>query len=678
MANRRRFLLFRFRQHTQGFGAAAGNAKLAMFSLRPYRGLIGRGMGMRDTLKTTLATVGVLALSLAGCGERSAETGPQTGAPPAEEAPAQPLTASQQLEAMAARHAADVLQASPELATVLGVGEDVAGEGYSGRLGGYGFAANERARALNEEFLQEIRSLDRDTLDGLARVTYDVLRDAYQTAARRNQFPFGGATPFASASPYLVTQLSGPHLQLPRLLLTQQKIASAQDAEDYLSRLAEFGRVFDETVETVSGDAALLVTPPAFAIDGALNSIAGFTASAPADHPLATTLAAKLETVEGLSADARAAYVRRAAEAVETNVYPAYARLAAALETLKEQAGTDAGIWRLGEEGTAFYAHALSAYGAGGMSPDEVHDLGLSEVARITAEMDAILKAQGLTQGSVAQRFEAIGSRSGMRYPNTDDGRAALLADLNGQVGEIMSRAGDWFGTLPAQTVEVRRIPAYEQDSAPGGYYSAPSLDGSRPGIYWINLKDTADWPKHTLKTLTYHEAVPGHHFQRSLERAAGLPLIRNMLGYSEFSEGWALYAEQVAAEMGLYADDPMGDLGRLQSELFRAARLVVDTGLHHKQWTREQAIDYMQGVTGDTRDAVTREVERYAVWPGQACAYKLGMLKMNELRNKAEDALGPDFDIREFHDEILLTGAMPLPVLERKINAWIRQKTGR
>jgi uncharacterized protein (DUF885 family) len=631
---------------------------------------------MRNSLKNALATFGVLAsLSLAACGERSAETGSQAPAP-VEEAPAQPLTATQQLEAMAARHAAEVLQASPELATLLGVGEDIAGEGYGARLGGYGFAANERARALNEEFLQEIRGLDRDTLEGQARVTYDVLRDAYQTAARRNQFPFGGATPYASAPPYPVTQLSGPHLQLPRILLTQQKIASAQDAEDYLSRLAEFGRVFDETVETISGDAALLVTPPAFALAGALNSIAAFTAFAPAEHPLTATLAAKLESVEELSASEREAFVRRAAEAVEANVYPAYARLAAALETLKEQAGTDAGIWRLGEEGTAFYAHALAAYGAGGMSPDEVHDLGLAEVARITADMDAILKAQGLTQGSVAERFAAIGDRAGMRYPNTDEGREVLLADLNGQVNDIMARAGDWFGTLPAQPVEVRRIPVYEQDSSAGGYYSAPSLDGSRPGIYWINLKDTADWPKHTLKTLTYHEAVPGHHFQRSLERAAGLPLIRNMLGYSEFAEGWALYAEQVAAEMGAYADDPMGDLGRLQSELFRAARLVVDTGIHHKQWTREQAIDYMQGVTGDTRDAVTREVERYAVWPGQACAYKLGMLKINQLRRKAEDALGPDFDIREFHDEILLTGAMPLPVLERKVNAWIKEKS--
>ncbi len=614
-------------------------------------------------------------LLLAGCGERSApvEDADVVGnmEPTQEAAP----TPASMLQAMLRDHAQEVLRSSPEFATTLGVGEDIAGEGFNARLGSYGFASNEKARSQNEMFLQEIRGFERDQFTGQDAITYDALRYAYQTGARRNQFDFGGATPYGSASPYAVTQISGPHLGLPSLMLNRHKVETRQQAEDYISRLNEFGRVFDETIETVSGDAALGVTPPIFAIDGAINSIEGFTAASPAENVLATGFVQKLEGVDELSAEDRSALAARAVEAVETNVYPAYARLAAALENLKPQAGKDAGIWRLGDEGAAFYAHALQSYGAGSMTAEDVHQLGLSEVARITAEMDAILKAQGLSDGSVAGRFKAIGARDDMRYPNDDDGRAQLLSDLNDQVNEIMARAGDWFGTLPEQPVEVRRIPVYEQDSAPGGYYNAPSLDGTRPGIYWINLKNTADWPKHTLKTLTYHEAVPGHHFQRSLERAAGLPLIRNMLGYSEFSEGWALYSEQVAAEMGMYADDPLGNLGRLQSELFRAARLVVDTGLHHKQWTREQAIDYMLNNTGRSEASVTREIERYSVWPGQATSYKLGMLKMNELRNKAEEALGHDFDIREFHDEILLTGTMPLPVLERKINTWISEK---
>lgn len=631
-------------------------------------------MAIRQSVLTSVATAALIGLS--GCGEKA--TAPATQENPSEVVEvAETQTASELLLEMADRHATEILRSSPELATMLGVDETIAGEGFQARLGNYGFAANESARAMNERFLQEIRSIDRATLEGQALVTYDVLRDAYQTGARRNQFAFGGATPFASAGPYVVTQRAGPQIILPRIMLTQHPLKNAQDAEDYISRLSEFGRVFDETVETVSSDAALGVTPPRFALDGALRTISVFTTVTPAENPLTTTFAAKAENIEGLSADDRDALVARVAEAVETNVYPAYARLAAALEGLKAQSGNDAGIWTMGEEGAAFYAHRLAAYGAGGMTAEDVHELGLAEVARINEQMDAILKEQGLNSGTVAERFTAIGERPNMRYPNTDEGRADLLSDLNAQVSEIMTRVDDWFYTLPSQPVEVRRIPVYEQDSSSGGYYSAPSLDGSRPGIFWINLKNTADWPKHALNTLTYHEAVPGHHFQRSLERAAGLPLIRNMLGYSEFSEGWALYSEQVAAEMGLYANDPLGDLGRLQSELFRAARLVTDTGIHHKQWSREEAIDYMQGVTGDTRASVTREIERYSVWPGQATAYKLGMLKINELRQRAEDALGPDFDIREFHDEVLLTGAMPLSVLEKKIGDWIKEKQG-
>ena len=613
--------------------------------------------------------------AIAGCGQKDSVEPRGADAPPAAAEEAVAVSPDEALLAAAADHAAAVLKASPEFATVLGVGEDIAGEGYNARLGQYGFAASEQARQMNEKFLQDIRGFDRGALGAQARITYDVLRDAYETGAKRNQFQFGGAAPWGSASPYVVTQLTGAHLFLPRLLQTQQPLSSKTDAENYLTRLAEFGRAFDEVVETLGGDAALGVVPPYFAIEGATGSISAFTSSEPAGNPLATTFAAKIAEIEALSDEERNELNRRAAEVVETVVYPAYARLAAALENLGEQAGRDAGVWRLGEEGAAFYQHALDAYGAGGRTGDDIHALGLAEVARITAEMDAILQGEGLTGGSVAERFEAIGAREEMRYPNTDEGRAELLGELNVQVNEIMAKAPNWFGTIPAQSVEVRRIPVYEQDSSPGGYYTSPALDGSRGGVYWINLKDTADWPKHSLKTLTYHEAVPGHHFQRSLEQSAGLPLIRNMLGYSEFAEGWALYAEQVAAEMGMYEGDPFGNLGRLQSELFRAARLVVDTGLHHKQWTREQAIDYMQSVTGDTRASVTREIERYAVWPGQATSYKLGMLKINELREKAEAELGDKFDIREFHDEILMTGSMPLPVLERKVEDWIAEQ---
>lgn len=645
---------------------------------------------MRTLQKLGIGVVSAIALmSLAGCGERTAapEAAPDVAAPQATE-PAEPSDPSEAFLAMADRHGARWLQLYPEGASDLGVSEEVAGEGYNARLGGYGFEAHQRMRALNEEFLQELRSHDRSALSGTAAITYDVLRNAYETAARRNQFDFGGATPAGGSvpaigsrwaiTPYFVTQLTGLHLELPQMLTTGQPLETLDDAEAYIARMNEFGRAFDEAIETVGADAALGVVPPRFVINGAIASLDGFTSPAPEAHPLIVTLSDKLNEMDGVSEEARADLMGRATEALTANVYPAYQRLRAAMDRLLMQSDDNAGVWRLGEEGEAYYQFALNAYGAGGMSGEEVHQLGLSEVERITAEMDAILRGEGLTEGTVAERIEILSARPGNVFPNTDEGREALLQLLREQIDAVMAVAPQWFNVLPEQSVEVRRVPVYEQDSSPGAYYSAGPIDGSRPGNYWINLKNTADNPKFALRTLTHHEAVPGHHFQVSLQREIDdMPLIRNMLSYSEFSEGWALYGEKLAKEMGLYDGDPLGDLGRLQAEIFRAARLVVDSGIHYKRWTRKQAIDYMVAATGETRAAVTREVERYAAVPGQACAYKLGMIRIGEFREKAEAELGDAFDIREFHDQVLLSGSMPMPVLERKINAWIKAKKG-
>ena len=625
-------------------------------------------------------------LALAACGDDAAAPPPSDSAEETQQEVA--LAPADALAQMAARHAHEMLAVSPELATSLGVDEGIAGEGYLSRLGGYGFAANQRAREMNERFLQELKSIDRGKLSGDALVTYEILNDAYRVAARRNQFGFGGAVEFGAgrpnsgdawaAVPYMVTQLTGPHLYLPRMLQTEHPLETRSDVEAYLSRLEAVGRVFDEVIETIGADAALGVTPPAFVLEGAVNAIGSLMEPAPADHPLVATLKTKMEDIETLTDDERGQYATAAAERVEAVVYPAYARLAAALEALVDQAGTDAGVWRLGEEGEAYYQFALDAYGGGGMSGDEIHELGLAEVARIAAEMDRLLKSIGLEQGSVGERMQQLAARESNVFPNTDEGRAALLALLREQVADILALSSDWFGRLPRADLEVRRIPVYEQDSSPGGYYSSAPLDGSRPGIYWINLKDTGDNPIHSLRTLTHHEAVPGHHFQISIaQEKEGMPLMRNMLSYSEYNEGWALYAEKLAKEMGVYEGRPEEDLGRLQAEIFRAARLVVDSGLHAKRWTREQAIDYMVAATGEARASVTREVERYAAVPGQACAYKLGMLKMEALRAQAEAELGDAFDIKEFHTEVLDTGAAPLGVLEAKINRWITSKKG-
>jgi len=622
---------------------------------------------------------------LAGCGEDNT-TPVTTQEPPTEATIVENIDPSSAFLEMADRHAGAYLTTYPEGATQLGAPEAIAGAGYNSRLAGYGFTAQEEMRQLNEKFLQELRSYPRNDLSGTAATTYDILKNAYEMAARRNEFTFGGTTPAGGAvpqvgatwaiSPYLVTQLTGPHLVLPRLMQTQHPLENKDNIEAYIARLEAFGPAFDQIIETVTTDAQTGATPPYFSIEGAMAGITAFTKPAPQNHPLVTTLIEKTSGIAELTEEERGAYQGRATELVGKVVYPAYQRLSASLEPLLAQAGSDAGIWRLGPEGDAFYQMALDAYGGGGKTGDEIHEIGLSEVARITTEMDAILKSEGYSNGSIGERLALLSERADAIYPNTDDGRETLLASLREQVAGIMLIAPDYFGVLPSQKVEVRRIPVYEQDSSPGGYYSGPSLDGERPGIYWINLKNTADNPKLGLPTLTYHEAVPGHHFQISLQRAIkDLPLMRNILSYSEFSEGWALYGEALAKEMGMYDDDPLGDLGRLQAEIFRAARLVVDTGLHAKQWTREEAIDYMVEATGETRASVTREVERYAAVPGQACSYKLGMLRIQEMREQAETELGDDFNIKDFHDRILLSGAMPMEVLQARIDAWIESQ---
>ncbi len=644
---------------------------------------------MRNSTKSAMrfAAAALALLAAASCGKvKKADDARAAGSDPA--AAAAQLDPSAEFLAMAERHARAFLAAAPEAATELGVGEDVAGANYLARLGGYGFEAHQAARTMNEEFLQELKGFDRAALSGTAATTYDVLKNAYDTAARRNQFDFGGATPFGAGlpnsgdswamSPYFMTQLTGPHLALPRMMMTQHPIATKAHVEAYVGRLTDLARALDETGETFATDAGIGMAPPAFAVEAIKSSLTQFTAEPAATHPLVRTLEEKMKAVEGLSDAERADYAARAAKAVEEAVYPAYARLAATADAALAETNDDAGVWRLGEEGEAFYQAALTAYGAGTRNGDEVHDLGLSEVARITAEMDTLLKSIGLAQGTVAARMEKLAERPDNLYPNTDQGREALLASLREQVAAIMAKAPAYFGRLPDSKVEVRRIPVHEQDSSPGGYYTGPSLDGARPGVYWINLKNTADNPKHSLKSLTYHEAVPGHHFQTAYQRSIpNMPLIRNMLSYSEYGEGWGLYSEALAKEMGMYEGDPTGDLGRLQAEIFRAARLVVDTGLHHKRWTREQAIDYMVSVTGDSKTAISREVERYAVVPGQACAYKLGMLKIQELRAKAQADLGERFDIREFHDTVLSIGDSPLPVLEKAVSDWVALKAG-
>jgi uncharacterized protein (DUF885 family) len=563
---------------------------------------------------------------------------------------------------------AGYLKESPETCTSLAIPEAMAGGKYQDKLGDRSAAGVQRRAGLVKDAIRQLDAIDPAGLSARDRISRDVVRSAMGYFDAGARFGYGDYGP-GGFNPYVVDQLNGAYTGLPDFLDAQHPIRNAGDADDYLARVAAYAKVLDEETDRVKADDARGVRPPDFAVDRALGLLQTFALKAPEDTVLAGSLARRGKDLPGA-----AARQRDVVRLVRDSVLPAYRRQIGALQTLRPRATSNAGVWAL-PDGEAYYAASLAMWTTTGMSADEVHALGLDQVRRLNAEMDAGLKKLGLTRGTVGARMRAMGQDPRFLYPNDDAGKAKLLADLNDQMAALEKRLPEVFRTLPKAKVEVRRIPPFTEAGAPGGYYQAPALDGSRPGAYYINLRDTADWPRWSLPTLTYHEAEPGHHLQIAIsQEAQGLPLIRSsLLWFGGYGEGWALYAEQLADEIGMYADDPHGRLGYLQSMAFRAARCVVDTGLHAKRWSRDRAIAYMQGVTGDTLGSVTTEIERYCVWPAQATCYKVGQIAINRMRDAAKARMGARFDLKGFHDAVLLEGAMPLDVLEKVVDGWSR-----
>jgi uncharacterized protein (DUF885 family) len=530
-------------------------------------------------------------------------------------------------------------------------------------------SAQARARRLGEtrSRVAALKAIDRAGLSAASRVDLDVVLYQQQTALSAGErYAFGSVG--GRFSPYVISQQTGAYQDIPDFLDNQHKVAVEADAQAYLSRLSGFARAMDQDLDRLSADVAAGVVPPDFVCDLALGQLRALRDQPPEATIMATSLSGKAKAA-GLTGD----YGAQAAKIVAAEVFPALDRQIAAVQAARAKATSEAGVWKL-KDGAAYYADALQASTTTTFTPDEVHELGLTQVAEITARLDTILKAQGLTQGTVAERLTALGNDPAQVYPNTDEGRAALLAALNAQMGALDAILPKAFRTLPKARVEVRRVPPFIQDGASNGYYQRAALDGSRPAYFFINLKDTHDWPKFGLPTLAYHEASPGHHLQISLaQESTAIPILRRTGGaLSACTEGWALYAEQLADEMGVYAGDRLGQAGYLQSLLFRASRLVIDTGLHHKRWSREQATRYMVEVTGYPVGRSQREVERYCVSPGQACSYKVGHTVWVRTREAAKARLGARFDLKAFHDAALLSGAMPLTVLEKHIGDWV------
>jgi uncharacterized protein (DUF885 family) len=586
----------------------------------------------------------------------------------AAEAAASPTSeATERLNALFDVFMEERFEKNPDILTVLGLDK-----------GKYAWAKSKLTEASlqwvheskqdNASRLRRLKAVDRSTLSGADLANYDTVAYQLETTARTEPFDYGDGV-----RPYVVSQLTGSYQSVPTFLDRQHRIDTREDADAYLARLRAFAAVLDQETERVRHDAGLKVAPPDFLIDRAREQMRVLRSTVPADSVLATSVAKRAQKL-GVATD----YGAEASRIVSAEVYPALDRQMQALADLRPGAVHDAGVGRL-PEGEALYEVALRQGTTTDMSAEQVHTLGLEQVKELDGRMDTLLRAQGKKSGTVSERMEALARDPQYLYPDTDAGRQQILDYCNGLITALQPRLEKYFHVRPKAAVEIRRVPPYTEAGAPGGYYQIPALDGSRPGAFYINLRDTGEWSRWKLPTLVYHESEPGHHFQlaRVLELPS-LPLIRKAggAGFSANTEGWALYAEQLCDEMGVYDSDALGRLGLLQSLLFRAARCVVDTGLHAKGWSRERAIDYMVATTGENRTAMTTEVERYCTWPGQACSYKVGHTRWLALRAEARRRLGAKFDIRDFHDVGLNAAPMPLAVLERVVGDWLKSRS--
>lgn len=571
---------------------------------------------------------------------------------------------------LADRQAVYFLLDTPELLTSIGLVDGTMLDFHSGKLSDYGVAERDRRLAVVEQNLSELKAFDREALGLQDQITYDVLEFQYTSALSSRKFAWS-----SPGGLYPISPMSGGQIGVVTFMLQSHTIKNRLTAENYVKRVGLIAERLDKVTAEAQRQAKLGVILPVSLLDKSLAIIKDTVAPKPAEHPLVQVLGEKIDKAKSQDIDAalKASLMAQTAKLVETQIYPAYQRMTAALNAMRPAAETQAdGVDRL-PGGKEYYALALKQNTTTDYTADEIHQLGLDEAARITREMDAILVSQGLTQGTVAERTKKLGEDPKHLFPDNDDGRAQILTEYDRLLKEVLGIAPQYFATIPSTKLEVRRVPPASEKGSAGAYYNPAALDGSRPGVFYANLRDPKETPKWSMKTLAYHEGIPGHHFQIAIaQNLTGLPLIRQQPLFTAYSEGWALYAELLAKEMGMYKDDPLGDLGRLQAEIFRAARLVVDTGIHAKGWSREKAIEYMVGVTGMAETDVTTEIERYMSIPGQACAYKVGQLKFLALREKARLALGNRFDIKAFHKVILESGAVPLTVLERLVDDWI------
>ena len=569
--------------------------------------------------------------------------------------------------ALLTRAAEAFLELYPENATSLGIDKDKRAP-LKHQLTDRSPQGQRKIAAHLRQTLAELGKLDAAALSPVMRTNVEVVQASYANGLEGFSFGYGDvAVGSWRNTPYVVAQNVGAYIDVPRMLDTDHRVKTREDAEAYLDRVESYAEQLDGETERLKIAAAKGVIAPDFLLDKNLNQLKLARGGNTAGWGLVTSLANRTAGMEG-------DFGNRAWMLANDKIAPALDRQIAELERHRKRATADAGVWKFAD-GEAYYAWALRAGTTTTMTPEEVHQMGLDQLRAIQAEMDTILKKEGYSQGSVGARMEALARDPRFTFPEGDPGRAEIMKFLNTRIADIRARMPQAFNTLVKGNVEVRRMPPEEEPGAPGAYGGPGSIDGTIPGKFWINLRTTSLHTRFSLPDLAYHEAIPGHVWQG--EYTFKLPLVRSLLQFNAYSEGWALYAEQLADELGVYADNPAEKLGYLQSLGFRACRLVVDTGLHAKRWTRQQAIDWFVTANGSSVEEVSGEVDRYCSWPGQACGYKVGHSEINRLRDRARAALGPRYDFKAFNDALVLGGNVPMTVLGHVVDRHVAARKG-
>ena len=566
---------------------------------------------------------------------------------------------------------------------VSGMGLPILSDIYNDRLNDYSLKKDSSDFAFLKKVIVDLDKYDYDKQSPANKLNTDILKSFLATQSEGEKFMYYG---------YPVNQMGGIQNGFPSFMESTHLIKDKEDAEAYISRLNQFPEVIDDVLLGLKLRESMQIIPPTFVIERVLSEMNGFVGATEEgsveqeidDDPVRKNILyfsfeEKLDEFGKLDEYEKAEMLDQVYQAVNESVFPSYQKLIDYFEYLLPHSDERDGVWKL-PQGDEYYRYRLKSTNSIAIDPEEIHQIGLSEVERIEKEMKEILISQGYddTSRSVSDHILELNKEERFLFPNDDSGREMAIKEYQEIIDHINANLDDLFDLRPESLVEVKRVPEFREEGSAGAYYSGPALDGSRPGVFYANLRDMNEVVKFGMKTLAYHEAIPGHHFQIALaQELEGFPMFRKILGFTSYSEGWALYAERLAWEYGFYDNDPFGNLGRLQAEMFRAVRLVVDSGIHFKKWTREEAINYMVSHTGMSHSEVTTEIERYIVWPGQATGYKIGMIKILEFRDKAMDQLGDQFNIKEFHNVVLGNGALPLEILQQLVDEYIQEKKG-